>query len=306
MNKILISIVGPTAIGKTTLAIALAQHFNTEIISADSRQFYKEMTIGTAVPSNEELQAAPHHFIQHRSIKENYTVGDFEKEALQTLEILFKEKDIAILVGGSGLYVDAVTKGLDYFPAVAPQIRATLNEILDKEGVEALQEKLQELDPSYYEKVDVKNPHRLIRALEICIGTGNTYSSYLAKEKPKRPFKVLTVGLQTERALLYERIAHRVDLMVANGLKEEVRSLLSCKELNALRTVGYKEYFHFFEGTDDEAFAISEIKKNTRRFAKRQLTWFKRNKETHWISINVPLKEKLSQITDLHNNISSS
>ncbi|MGJ8731840.1 MAG: tRNA (adenosine(37)-N6)-dimethylallyltransferase MiaA [Cellulophaga sp.] len=297
-TKTLLSVVGPTAIGKTKLAITLAQHFNTEIISADSRQFFKEMAIGTAVPDKDELAAAPHHFIQHKSILEPYSVGDFEKEALKKLDLLFKEKDIVILVGGSGLYVDAVTKGLDSFPKVDTSVRAGLNTLFEEEGVTALQQKLEDLDPEYYNKVDKDNPHRLIRALEVCIGSGKPYSTFLNQEKPKRPFNVITIGITADREIIYDRINTRVDLMEQNGLLNEVKALTEHQNLNALQTVGYRELFQFFNGNWTLEFALSEIKKNTRRFAKRQLTWFKKNKETLWVNFNDDPKNIIATIKE--------
>lgn len=283
MSKLLISIVGPTAIGKTKLAVALAQLYNTDILSADSRQFFKEMAIGTAVPEREELKAAKHHFIQHKSVIEPYSVGDFEKDAIRLLDKLFLHHDIVIMVGGSGLYVDAVIKGLDEFPKVAPEIRKQLNHELNENGITALQNKLQQKDPIYYKKVDKDNPHRLIRALEICIGTGKPYSSFLAQPKKERNFTTLNVGLYTERAIIYDSIDRRVDMMIENGLVDEVKSVEQHKDVNALQTVGYKELFGYFEGLWDLETAVKEIKKNTRRFAKRQLTWFKRNADIFWI-----------------------
>ncbi|MDO6490825.1 MULTISPECIES: tRNA (adenosine(37)-N6)-dimethylallyltransferase MiaA [unclassified Cellulophaga] len=297
-TKTLLSVVGPTAIGKTKLAITLAQHFNTEIISADSRQFFKEMAIGTAVPDKDELAAAPHHFIQHKSILESYSVGDFEKEALKKLDLLFKEKDIAILVGGSGLYVDAVIKGLDSFPKVDTSVRAGLNTLFEEEGVTALQQKLEDLDPEYYNKVDKDNPHRLIRALEVCIGSGKPYSTFLNQEKPKRPFNVITIGITADREIIYDRINTRVDLMEQNGLLNEAKALTEHQNLNALQTVGYRELFQFFNGNWTLEFALSEIKKNTRRFAKRQLTWFKKNKETLWVNFNDDPKNIIATIKE--------
>lgn len=297
-TKTLLSVVGPTAIGKTKLAITLAQHFNTEIISADSRQFFKEMAIGTAVPDEDELAAAPHHFIQHKSILEPYSVGDFEKEALKKLDELFKEKDTVILVGGSGLYVDAVTKGLDNFPKVDTSVRAGLNILFEEEGVTALQQKLEDLDPEYYNKVDKDNPHRLIRALEVCIGSGKPYSTFLNQEKPKRPFNVITIGIMADREIIYNRINTRVDLMEQNGLIDEAKALLEHQSLNALQTVGYRELFQFFNGNWTLEFALSEIKKNTRRFAKRQLTWFKKNKETLWVNFNDDPKDIITSIEE--------
>ncbi|SHI94094.1 tRNA (adenosine(37)-N6)-dimethylallyltransferase MiaA [Pseudozobellia thermophila] len=296
MEKTLISVIGPTAIGKTKLAIELARHFDTEIISSDSRQFYKEMGIGTAVPSREELAMAKHHFIQHKSIHEAYSVGDFERDALSLLDRLFEKKDIVIMVGGSGLYVDAVTKGLNHFPKIDKDIRTGLNRQLREKGIESLQEELRTKDPVYYKKVDLANPHRLIRALEVCIGTGLPYSSFLNKETDPRPFKTISIGLTSERETLYHRINKRVDMMVDGGLIEEARGLIPYQNLNALQTVGYRELFNYFKGEWSLDFALSEIKKNTRRFAKRQITWFKKNEQTHWYGYKTPT---LQIITDL-------
>lgn len=290
-NKYLISIVGPTAIGKTRLSIALAKHFNTEIISADSRQFYKEMQIGTAAPTPEELQEAKHHFIHHKSIKDDYNVGAFEKEAITTLNLLFKKHDLIIMVGGSGLYVDAVTKGLDYFPEVDKSIRERLNFELVENGLETLQLQLKKLDIETYNAIALDNPQRVIRALEICIGSGKPYSSFLNKDKNKRSFETITIGLTADREIIYKRINKRVDIMMENGQLEEAKTLVDRQQLNALNTVGYKELFHYFNGDWTLDFAIEEIKKNSRRFAKRQLTWFKRNKETLWFDYNTELKE---------------
>ena len=291
MDKYLISVVGPTAIGKTSLAIAIAQHFNTEIISADSRQFFKEMSIGTAVPSEAELAAAPHHFIQHKSIEENYSVGDFEREALHKLKHLFKVHDPLVMVGGSGLYVKAVTEGLDDFPEVDPEIRKQLNKELEISGINLLQEKLKKLDPEYFSEVDKENPHRLIRALEIYIGTGKPYSAFRNREKEPRGFKTISVGLTAEREIIYDRINRRVDLMMQEGLLQEAEKLLSKKHLNALNTVGYKELFQYLEGKCSQEEAVSEIKKNTRRFAKRQLTWFRKDPDIHWFDHTTPSSE---------------
>lgn len=295
-NKILLSIVGPTAIGKTSLSIKLAQFFNTEIISADSRQFYKEMQIGTAAPTKKELAEAPHHFIKHKSIEEDYNVGAFEKDAIQHLNVLYKTQDMAIMVGGSGLYVDAVTKGLDYFPEVDKSIRKGLNLQLANEGIQALQLQLKTLDPEAYKTIAIDNPQRVIRALEICIGSSQPYSSFLNKDKTKRRFKTITVGLTADRAIIYNRIEKRVDLMLEAGQLKEAKNLYNKKHLNALNTVGYKELFNYFDGEWTLAFAISEIKKNTRRFAKRQLTWFKRNEDTLWFDYQTPIETIIESI----------
>ena len=288
-KKYLISIVGATAIGKTALSIKLAQHFNTEIISCDSRQFFKEMTIGTAVPDQDELTAAQHHFIQNKSIFDTYNVGSFERDALKKLDTLFQKHSIVIMVGGSGMYVDAVINGLDNFPTVDKSIRLKLTERLNTEGLESLQRQLKELDPITYHKIALDNPQRVSRALEICIGSGKPYSSFLNQDKNKRPFTTISIGLTAERALMYERINKRVDIMIDNGLLDEAKELYAHKHLNALNTVGYKELMMYFDGEWNLPFAISEIKKNTRRFAKSQVTWFKRNANTTWFDYNYSL-----------------
>jgi len=295
----LITIVGPTAIGKTALSIQLAQHFNCNILSCDSRQFYKEMTIGTAVPEPEELAATQHYFIQNRSVFEDYNVGSFEKDALKTLDELFLKKPVQIMVGGSGLYVDAVLKGLNFFPEVDPNIRPTLTSELETNGILSLQNKLKELDPVTYQNIAITNPHRLIRALEICIGTGKPYSSFMNKEKEPRNFKSIKIGLIADREIIYDRINQRVDIMMKNGLLEEAKSLYSHKHLNALQTVGYRELFEYFDGNCDLDFAISEIKKNSRRFAKRQLTWFRRDPETIWFNFKDDKKIITDKITEV-------
>lgn len=297
-ENILISIVGPTAIGKTALSIKLAHYFNTEIISADSRQFFKEMHIGTAAPIAEELAAAKHHFIHHKSIQELYNVGAFEKDALDTLKELFKKRPIVIMVGGSGLYVDAVTKGLDDFPEIDASIRENLNTQLETEGLLHLQNQLKILDKTSFKNIEIANPHRVIRALEICLGTGKPYSSFLNKKSTSRNFKTITVGLTAERETIYKRINQRVDLMMEAGLLDEVKKLLPHKNLNALNTVGYKELFNYLEGEWTLDFAISEIKKNSRRFAKRQLTWFKRDENTLWFDYETPLNQIIEAITE--------
>ncbi|MBD0832693.1 tRNA (adenosine(37)-N6)-dimethylallyltransferase MiaA [Aestuariibaculum sediminum] len=291
MNKFLISIIGPTAIGKTALSIKLANHFNTEIISADSRQFFKEMQIGTAAPSKKELSAAKHHFIHHKSVEDNYSVGTFEKDALTRLNKLYNSHNIVVMVGGSGLYVDAVTKGLDDFPDVDPEIRTTLNKDLETKGLAHLQQELQNLDPEAFKAIAIDNPHRVIRALEICKGTGKPYSSFLNKAKNIRPFKTITIGLTADREIIYNRINKRVDIMMDTGLLDEVKQLLPFKDLNALNTVGYKEIFKYLNGEWELEFAVSEIKKNSRRFAKRQLTWFKKTENANWFDYQTPVKD---------------
>ena len=280
--KYLINIVGPTAIGKTSLSIALAQHFNCDIISCDSRQFFKEMRIGTAVPTTEELAEAQHHFIQNKSIFENYTVGDFEKEAIAKLDELFLTNDYAVMVGGSGLYVDAVLKGFDDFPEIDASVREEVTSKYEKSGIEYLQTELEKRDPNYFEVVAKENPQRMMRALEVCIGSGKPYSSFLNQKKNTRNFTPILIGLEAERSVIYDRINQRVDIMINEGLLAEAKDLFPHKNLNALQTVGYRELFQYFEGEITLDFAVEEIKKNTRRFAKRQLTWFKRNENTKW------------------------
>ena len=301
-SKKLIVVVGPTAIGKTRLAIALAKHFKTHVISSDSRQFFKEMRIGTAVPTDEELATAPHHFIQHISIQQSYSVGDFEKDALDFLKKWFRDHDYAILVGGSGLYTDAVVYGLDEFPDVLPNVREELNAILENEGIKSLQKELLEKDPDYYNKVDLLNPHRIIRALEIIRSSNQPFSSFLKRDSSKRPFDSIYVGINADREVIYDRINLRVDKMMAEGLLEEAKSLYTHRELNALQTVGYKELFQFFDGDITLDFAVSEIKKNTRRFAKRQLTWLRKNPNILWVEHDYEITQLIQEITNKINS----
>jgi tRNA dimethylallyltransferase len=299
MNKYLITVIGPTAIGKTALSIKLAQHFKTKIISCDSRQFYKEMKIGTAVPSSEELAAAPHHFIQNKSIFTNYSVGQFEKDALKKLDELFSKNNIIIMVGGSGLYTNAVLEGFDDFPKVDPEIRKILNKQIENGELKTLQNQLKELDPKSYNTIEIENPHRLIRALEICIGTGNPYSSFKNKDKTKRNFIPIKIGLTADREVMYKRINNRVDLMLKGGLLEEAKKLYPHKQLNALQTVGYRELFDYFNGKCTLEFAIEEIKKNTRRFAKRQVTWNKKDETIHWFDFETNPAEIINKTETL-------
>ena len=290
MNKYLISIVGPTGIGKTTLSLELAKQFNTEILSADSRQFFKEIPIGTAAPTAAELAVAPHHFIHNKSITDPYSVGSFEKEAIAKLEELFRSKSKVVMAGGSGLYVDAVIKGFDTFPDVDPELREQLNLELETKGLKALQDELKRLDPKSYETIALKNPHRVIRALEICRGTGLPFSSFLNQNKPERHFKTISIGLEADRSLIYERINFRVDKMLEHGLIKEAKSVFEYRKCNALNTVAYKELFNYFNKEWTLEFAVSEIKKNTRRFAKRQLTWFKKYTSTQWFKYDTDVK----------------
>lgn len=301
--KYLITIIGPTAIGKTALSIKLANHFNCEIISCDSRQFFKEMVIGTAVPSKEELASAKHHFIQNKSIFENYTVGDFEKEAIAKLDELYKTNDYAILVGGSGLYVDAVLKGFDYFPEIDGAVREEVSRNYEQFGIGYLQQQLEGLDKDYFDAIakenpqTLQNPQRMMRFVEVCIGTGKPYSSFLNQKKDKRNFTPIVIGLEADRQEMYDRINLRVDLMIQAGLLEEAKKLYPNKSLNALQTVGYRELFSYFDGDLALDFAVEEIKKNTRRFAKRQMTWFKRTENTKWLDY----KEDIREIIDFLN-----
>lgn len=292
----LINIVGPTAIGKTALAIKLAHHFDTEIISSDSRQFFKEMSIGTAVPSEEELSEAVHHFIQHKSIFESYSVGDFERDTIKFLENFYKKNSIIIMVGGSGLYSNAVLYGLDEFPDISQQIREDLNSEYKNKGIEFLQKKLQQLDPQHYENVDIYNPQRIIRALEVCIGTGKAYSSFLNKKKKDRFFSFIQIGLIAEREAMYNRINLRVEKMLENGLFREVQSLYKYKNLNALQTVGYREFFDFLDSKINFNQAIELTKMNTRRFAKRQLTWYNKQTDIQWFDYKTNLPEIVNYI----------
>ncbi len=281
-KKYLIIVTGPTASGKTVLSIELAKKFNTEVISADSRQFFKEMQIGTARPTDEELQGVPHHFLGHISIHEHYNAGMFEKDALKILETIFAKNNIAIVCGGSGMYVNALCYGLDELPHQNENLRCKLENLLNEKGIEALQKKLQLLDPEYYAIVDLQNPHRLMRAIEVCIITGVPYSQLRSGEKKQRNFEIIKIAIDWPREKLYERINKRVDLMFKQGLVEEAKNLLPFKNHNALQTVGYRELFNYFDGKYTLEVAKESIKQNTRRFAKRQLTWFRREKDIKW------------------------
>ena len=290
MKKKLITISGQTASGKTNLSIRLAQDLNCSIISCDSRQFYKEMSIGTAVPSKLELSKANHYFIHHKSVKDNYTVGDFQNDALKLIENLFKKDDYIILTGGSGMYMDAIINGIDTFPKIKLGVRELLNEEHNSRGILFLKNKLKELDPEYYDIVDVNNHRRLIRALEVCISTGKPYSSFLNKKNKKYDFESVNFGIKVDRELLYKKINYRVDKMISDGLIKEAKTLLNFKDLNPLNTVGYKELFEHFKGNLTKSQAIEKIKQNTRRYAKRQMTWLK-NKNLVWIENNVEIDE---------------
>jgi tRNA dimethylallyltransferase len=300
--KNLITIIGPTAIGKTSLSLVLANHYKCEIVSCDSRQFYKEMTIGTAVPTSIEMDSAPHHFIQNKSIFENYTVGDFEKEAIKKIDELFLTNNYVIMVGGSGLYVNAVLKGFDDFPEIDPIIREKVNVQYEKLGIIYLQEQLKMLDFSYFAEITkenpqtLQNPQRMMRFVEVCIGSGQPYSSFLNQKKNERNFTTILIGLEAERSVMYTRINQRVELMMNQGLLSEAKSLYENKDLNALQTVGYRELFSYLNKEFSLDFAIAEIKKNSRRFAKRQLTWFKRDENTKWFHFDTPYETVITYI----------
>ena len=284
-TKKLFVILGPTASGKTSLSIRLASKLKTEIISCDSRQFYKELKIGSAPPSAEELKKTKHHFIQHLSVKDNYNIGKYEKDALNKISSLFKKYNNLILVGGSGLYTDAICNGLDDIPQTPQKIRDRINNEFLEKGINWLQKKVKEIDIDFYQKSDTNNPQRLKRCLEIHANTGKKISSFYNKEKTKRDFKIIKIGITTDREILYDRINKRVDQMIKNGLVDEAKGLLQYQKFNALNTVGYKELFDFFNKKSDKETAIQEIKKNSRRLAKRQITWFKRDKQINWFSL---------------------
>lgn len=292
-TKKLIVVVGPTAVGKTKVAIELAKYHNTEILSADSRQFYQELAIGTARPSASELAAVPHHFIASKSITENYSAGDFEQEALATLNRLFQHHDHVVLVGGSGLFVRAVCEGLDDLPQAPAEIREQLNTRYEAEGLIPLQNWLLQIDPLLPTGFDIQNPQRVIRALEVYETTGRPISYYQRQQRESRPFEVITIGLNTDRERLYQRINARVDQMLADGLVNEAKSVLPFRNQPALRTVGYKELFDYFDGKHALPDAIEKIKQNSRQYAKRQITWFKKYGETKWFT-----PEDLVAITD--------
>ncbi|MHA7112118.1 tRNA (adenosine(37)-N6)-dimethylallyltransferase MiaA [Sunxiuqinia elliptica] len=282
MNKALIVVQGPTGIGKSHLSIQLAKHFNTEIISSDSRQLFKELSIGTAVPSPDELSQVPHHLIHSHSIHDDYNASRFETEALELIEQLFSSRNQLIMAGGSMLYVDAVCKGIDFQPDVDPVIRESLVNDWQEKGIEHLRLKLKQLDETYYQQVDLKNPKRLIRALEVCLMTGKPYSSFRKETIKERPFKIIKVGLNMDREALYDRINQRVDQMIAEGLEDEARKIYPFRHLNSLNTVGYKELFAHFDEAISLEKAIELIKRNTRRYARKQLTWLRKDEHINW------------------------
>lgn len=298
--KKLISVIGTTGIGKTKLAIELAKTFNTEIISCDSRQFFKEMKIGTATPSDEELAEVPHHFIGNLSVEDYYSIGQFEKEAIQKIEELFQTKDVVVLVGGSMMYEKAVIEGLNDLPEANEENQQKLERIFREEGIERLQEILENSDPEYYKIVDKDNPRRLFRALDIIWQTGKTYTENIAVQVKKRDFEVIRIGIEAPREIIYERINRRVDKMLGEGLVDEVKSLLPYRNHLSLRTVGYSELFKFFDEEWTFDFAVEEIKKNSRRFAKRQLTWYRKEGDINWVNFENSMQESLSLLSNLN------
>jgi len=284
LSPYLILIVGPTGVGKTELCIALAQKYQTEILSCDSRQFYQEMNLGTAKPSIKELEQVKHHFINSLSIVEEYDVRQFEKDAIALLGILFSKNKLVLMTGGSGLFADAVVNGLDEMPVVGPEIRNNIIQEYHEKGIGFLQEEIQRLDPVYFAQVDQQNPQRLMRALEVIRGLGKPFSSFRLKSKKTRPFQVIQIGLERDREELYARIEFRMDQMIKTGLFQEAELLFDQRHLNALQTLGYSEIFRFLEGEYDQKESIRLLKRNSRRYAKRQLTWFKKNPEIKWFN----------------------
>ena len=298
MKKRLFSVVGPTGIGKTKLAIAIAKYFGTEIVSCDARQFFVEMPIGTAAPTEDELAQVKHHFIGNLSVVDEYSIGQYEKDALEKLEQLFQKYDNVVLVGGSGMYEKAVAEGLNNLPESNPENQKRLEQLFSEGGIEALQKLLKELDSAYYQIVDKENPRRLMRALDIIWQTGKTYMENIENPLDKRDFEVVRIGISADREIIYDRINRRVDLMVQNGLLEEAKNLIPYKDKTALQTVGYTELFKYFSGEWELDFAISEIKKNSRRYAKRQLTWLRKLENIHWIKYDYT-QEELEKLLEI-------
>jgi len=289
-NKTLIFIAGPTGIGKTDFSIKIAKELNTEIISCDSRQFYKELLIGTSPPTKYQLKEVKHHFIHNKSIHDQYNVGLYEKDAIEVIDNLFNKRDHLILVGGSGLFADSIISGLDEFPIIPEKIRTSVRNLFKEEGIEYLQKKIKKLDPEYFSKVDINNSMRLMRALEIIEHTGKSFSSMRSGKNKKRKFKTSIISLECTRELLYQRINKRVDKMIDDGLEEEVFKLKKFKNLNTLNTVGYKEFIDYFEGKISYMDAINKIKQNTRNYAKRQITWFKKYTDSKKVNISENLE----------------
>jgi tRNA dimethylallyltransferase len=291
MKKFMTVLLGPTGVGKTDLSIEIAERTGSEILSADSRQFFREMRIGTAVPGDELLEKVRHHFVRFLSVHDYYSSSMYERDVLALLPGLFAKSNMVLLTGGSGMYIDAICKGIDDIPDTDPAVREKYSRLYSENGIESLRMALKILDPVHYARVDLRNPKRIIRALEICETTGRPYSSFLGKEKKSRDFEIISIGLNRERDDLYDRINRRVDAMISEGLEEEARNLYPLRHLNALNTVGYKELFDYFEGKTTREKAIELIKRNTRRYAKRQLTWWARDNTIEWF--NPIEKEKI-------------
>ena len=298
--KKLISIIGTTGIGKTKLAIELAKYFGTEIVSCDSRQFFREMKIGTAMPSDEELAQAPHHFIGNLSVEDYYSIGQFEREAIEKIEELFTKNEVVIMVGGSMMYEKAVIQGLNDLPEADEENQKKLEQIFNEEGIESVQKILEKLDPEYFNIVDKDNPRRLFRAIDVIWQTGKTYTENISVQLKQRDFEVIRIGISAPREIIYERINRRVDVMLENGLIDEARSLMDFRKYVALQTVGYSELFRYFDGEWNLDFAVEEIKKNSRRFAKRQLTWYRKETNIHWVNFENSVQESLSLLRNLN------
>lgn len=284
MSKTLLILLGPTGVGKTELSLEIAKYFNTEIISCDSRQIYKEMSIGTAVPDQRTLETVPHHFIRSHSIHDYYNASKFEVEVLERLELLFQKKDVVLMTGGSMMYIDALCKGIDDLPEVDGELRRSLMERMETEGIESLRNELRYHDPAYYNEVDLRNPKRILHALEICLMTGKPYSAFRINEPKKRPFNIVKLGINRDREVLYNRINDRVDTMFMNGLEKEAVDLFPFRHLNSLNTVGYRELFDYFDGKIMLEEAREKIKANSRKYARKQLTWFRRDPEITWFT----------------------
>jgi len=300
MPHTLIILLGPTGVGKTDLSIELAKYYNTEIISCDSRQIYKEMCIGTAVPDRQTLETVPHHFIRSHSIHDYYNASKFETEVLEKLELLFQNKEVVIMTGGSMMYIDALCKGIDDLPEVDDELRQSLMLRMETEGIESLRNELKYHDPAYYSKVDLRNPKRILHALEICLMTGKPYSTFRTNQTRVRPFKIIKLGLNRDREVLYNRINQRVDSMFNEGLEQEARSLYAFRELNSLNTVGYRELFDCFDGKITMEEAKEKIKANSRKYARKQLTWFRHDPEITWFTPE--MKEEIIAFANLQLN----